>query len=176
MLWQIYLKNGTAYVPTVAETEAGFYVDVDPVKVIPALDSEALQRAIKETIARGNPRIPTPRPAAFLKSAVLKYANVNSWSEFEKDASCWKIVENGGKYRIVARARGACSGIVARDRDSCSWETSSEEEVAARVAALVQAASPPPLTEDQPILFPALPIQTNQPQPFELTEEAVVNP
>jgi hypothetical protein len=64
MLWNFYLRNGTAYVPTVAQTEAGFYLDVEPVEVVPATDFQALQQAIKRSLNRGNPKVPTPSRAS----------------------------------------------------------------------------------------------------------------
>jgi hypothetical protein len=100
MLWNLYLRNGTAYVPTVAQTEAGFFLDIDPVEVVPAIDTEALRNAVKQAIGRGNPRVPTPTRAAFPKPVVLRYAKVKSWSTFEKGCSNWTIVEKGGLYQI----------------------------------------------------------------------------
>jgi len=105
MLWQLYLRNGTVYVPTVAQTEAGFYMDIEPVNVVSANDSEALQRAIMEAMSRGNPIIPTPTRAASPKPTVLKYSKAKSWSAFEKQASNWTIVEKACNYQIN-RAEG----------------------------------------------------------------------
>jgi hypothetical protein len=100
MLWNLYLRNGTAYVPTVSQTEAGFFLDTDPVEAVPAVDTEALRDAIKRAIARGNPGVPTPSRAAFPKPVVLRYAKVKSWSAFEKGCSSWTIVEADGLYQI----------------------------------------------------------------------------
>ena len=55
MLWQLYLRKGTAYVPIVAQTEAGFYTDIEPVAVVPVTDSRALENAIKAAMSKGNP-------------------------------------------------------------------------------------------------------------------------
>jgi hypothetical protein len=75
MLWHLYLRKGTAYIPTVSlPAGAGYYLDIDPVEVVPAADSEALRHAVKQAIGRGNPRVPTPpRDAA---PVVLKYAKL----------------------------------------------------------------------------------------------------
>jgi hypothetical protein len=94
MVWHFYLRNGIAFIPTVAQTEAGFFLDVDPVAVVSATDTEALQRAIKEAVSRGNPKIPTPTRATFPKPVVLKYAKLKTWSAFEKGCLNWTIVEN----------------------------------------------------------------------------------
>ena len=141
MLWQLYLKKGTAYVPTVAETEAGFYIDIEPVRVVMAADSEALQIAIKEALTMRNPVTRTPTRAAFPKPVVLKYAKASSWSAFEKDAQYWKIIEKDGNYEIRPGRRRAGKG----------WEDDPErveilrpgtalETVANRLASLVRIA------------------------------------
>ena len=85
MLLNLYVKHGVAYIPTVAQTEAGFFLDTEPVAVVPVDNAEALQRAVVEAIRRGNPKIPTPTRAAFPKPVVLKYAQETSWSAFKKN-------------------------------------------------------------------------------------------
>jgi hypothetical protein len=104
-LWHLYLRNGTVYVPTVAQLEAGGhlgpFMDIDPVDVISVTDTEVLQRAINKAISKGNPIVPAPPTrAAFPKPIVLKYANVKSWSAFEKGTLNWTIEEKSGAYQI----------------------------------------------------------------------------
>jgi hypothetical protein len=100
MLWTVYLRNGTAFVPTVAQTDAGFFLNIDPVGVVAATDSEALRQAIEQALARGNPKIPTPTRATFPKPVLLKYAKTKSWSAFEKTCLNWTIVEKDGVYQV----------------------------------------------------------------------------
>ena len=127
--------------PIVARTEAGFYMDIEPVRAVPATDSEALQSAIMEAMSRGNPTVPTPMRATFPKPVVLKYAKVQSWSAFEKNALNWTIVEESGSYQIKPKRR----------RPDKGWEDDPEkieslppgasvDTVARRVAALAQLA------------------------------------
>jgi hypothetical protein len=141
MLWNIYLRKGMAFVPTVAQTEAGYYLNINPVEVIPAIDADGLRRAVEQVIGRGNPRVPTPTRAAFPKPVMLEYAKVKSWAAFEKDCINWNIVEKDGCYKIT---RG-------RKRPDRGWEddpTQIDElppgagidEVAQRVASLVHSA------------------------------------
>ncbi len=138
MLWHLYLRNGRAYLPSVGQTEAGFYLDIEPVEVALATDAEALQRAIKEVMSRGSQRRLAP---PFPKPVVLKHAKVKSWSAFEKGALNWTIVEKSGDYQIK---RG-------RTRPDGGWEDdptrieslppgTAPEKIAERLASLVQAA------------------------------------
>lgn len=141
MVWNVYLRNGIAFVPTVAQTDAGFYLDVDPVGVVSATDTQALQHAVKQAIGRGNPKVPTPTRAAFPKPVVLKYAKAKSWSVFEKGCLNWTIVEKDGVYHVKP----------GRKRPDRGWEDDPKrsealppgigiDEVAQRVASSVQMA------------------------------------
>jgi hypothetical protein len=141
MVWHIYLRNRTAFIPTVAQTDAGFFLDVDPVDVVSASDTEALQHAVKQAIGRGNPKVPTPTRAAFPKPVVLKYAKVKSWPAFERDCLYWTTVEKDGVYHVIQ----------GRKRPDRRWEDDPKrtealppgtglDEVAQRVASSVQAA------------------------------------
>lgn len=111
MLWHFYLRKGAAYVPTVAQTEAGFYMDIEPVEVVPLSNMEALQRAVKQAISRGNPRVSTPSRATFPKPVVLSHAKVKSWSTFEESASCWQIVEKDGSYQMGPMRTSSTRGL-----------------------------------------------------------------
>jgi hypothetical protein len=98
MTSSIYAKNGSAYIPTLARTEAGYYIGIEPVEVVPISDPNALASAIKKAVNRGNPVVPTPSRANFPKDVILKYAKVKSISAFEKGTSFWQIREKDGIY------------------------------------------------------------------------------
>jgi hypothetical protein len=141
MLWQLYLRHGTVYVPTVAQTEAGFYMDVEPVKTVAITDSKALQDAIKDAISKGNPIVPTPTRAAFPKPVVLKYVKMKSWSSFEKEALNWTIVEKAGNYQIKPGRRRLDNGWEEDPTKIESLPPGTElDAVAQRVTSLVQSA------------------------------------
>jgi hypothetical protein len=110
MLWQFYLRKGSVYVPTTAQTEAGFYLDIEPVEVAAVQDLEAVQRAIVGAMNRGNPRVPTPTRATSPKPVVLKYSDVKSWSRFERDAENWTLADGNGGYQLVPGRRRADRG------------------------------------------------------------------
>jgi hypothetical protein len=112
VLWHVYVRQGIAYVPTVARAEAGFYLAIEPVAAVPATDVDAVQVAVQQAIGKGNPRIPTPSRATFPKSVILKEARVKSWSVFENGASLLTISRKGDRYKIQA----------GRKRPDAGWE------------------------------------------------------
>lgn len=103
-VWNIYLRNGIAYVPTVAQAESGghlgYFMDIEPVIVVPATERETLKRAIIERMIKGNPIVPAPTRDGFPKPILPKYANVKSWSAFENNALLWTISKKDGDYNI----------------------------------------------------------------------------
>ena len=105
MCWNIYLRREVVYVPTVAVTEAGFFMDIDPVGVVEVGDRLRVGEEIRKTIAKGNPIVETPTRASFPKPIILNYVNVKSWAAFLKGASYWKILEEDASYRLVFQSR-----------------------------------------------------------------------
>ena len=110
MLCNLYIRNGIVYVPTVAKTEAGFYLDIDPVRTVPIGESNRLQAAIAAAMSAGNLAIPTPSYGAFPKPVILKHAAVRSWSAFERSATYWRISEKDGRYCFGPGRRAADRG------------------------------------------------------------------
>ena len=109
MLWNLYLSKGIVIIPTVSKTVAGFYLETEPVEVVPTQDVDRLELALKRTIERGNPIVPTPTRAKFPEPVVLKYAKENSLASFEKRASCFSLVKRDSVYeikRLPKRANG----------------------------------------------------------------------
>jgi hypothetical protein len=141
-LWNLYLRNGMVYVPTVAQVEAGPRLDIDPVEVVSITDTETLQRAIKEAMSKGNPVVPALTRANFPKPVVLKYAKAKSWSAFEKETLNWTIVEKSGNYQIKPGRRRPERGW---EEDPAKIESlppgTTLDEVARRVVALVQSSA-----------------------------------
>ncbi len=139
MRWHIYLRRGTVSIPTVAITEAGFYLDVEPVVVVPANDTSALHFAIKQVIRTGNPVVPTPARATFPKPVVLRHVGERSWSAFEKTALTWSITENDGRFAITPGRRRPDRGW---EDDAAQREPlplgATPDDVARRLSDLVQ--------------------------------------
>jgi len=67
MHWNLYLRDNRIYVPTVAKTQAGFYLEIEPVAVIDADNREEIRIAIKRVLTAGNPVMATPTRMNFPK-------------------------------------------------------------------------------------------------------------
>jgi hypothetical protein len=100
MLWHVYVRKGMVFIPNVARTDAGFYVDIDPVAVVESAIRQSVIDAIKAAVVRGNPRIDSPKRATFPKPVVLSYAKVKSWAAFEQGASCWIISNAESTFQL----------------------------------------------------------------------------
>ena len=105
MIFHVYLRKGIVYVPIVAQTTAGFYGDQEPVMVVPASQSEPLRQALKNVIARGNPKIPTPTRANMPAPVVLKHAGVKDWGSFARNALLWTMKATDNTYQIIGHQR-----------------------------------------------------------------------
>jgi hypothetical protein len=82
--WMLTIRKDQAFIPTIAQTEAGFYKEIDPVAVVDVSDRKAVEDAMLRAIARGNPTVPTPTRDNFPEDVPLKCARVKSLSTFEK--------------------------------------------------------------------------------------------
>ena len=54
MVYSIYLKNGTVYLPAMVNQGTARYMEVEPVAVVPVADTVALRRALQATISKPN--------------------------------------------------------------------------------------------------------------------------
>lgn len=92
----VYVRDGVAFLPTVARTTAGFWMDVEPVEVVPfaAAETAGLCAALARVIDRGNPTVPTPTRATFPPWVVLRHAGVASARAFGRTAA-YVHVESG---------------------------------------------------------------------------------
>ena len=100
-LWLLFLRKGQAFIPTMAKTEAGFYMGIEPVEVIDVTNREELQQALIRVVKRGNPVVPTPGRDNYPEDPLLKHAKVKSLSVFEKSAKSWKLSKREGAYLIT---------------------------------------------------------------------------
>lgn len=97
---EIYLRNGTVYVPTMGRVDKGFFLGIEPVAVVAVSETEALHKAVAETIVRGNRGVPMPKRSEWPKPILLKYARVKSWSAFERGMQLWGLEERDSVFVI----------------------------------------------------------------------------
>ena len=144
MLISCTLKNAQVYLPTVAKTEAGFYMNREPVAVVPASDADALRRELRKLLKHGNPAIPTPKRDALPRPVLLKYAGERSWSAFMRGASEWDIYEKDGKYQITPYRKdpeGSQNWVADSERRLTFPLGTSADEVIERMIVILQQAA-----------------------------------
>lgn len=104
-IWHVYVRNGTAFVPNVARTEAGFILDVEPVRVAKLNDTPSLESAIEQAMAAGNPRVPTPTRDEYKKPFLIGLAGVRTWKAFERTGACFTVFRGEDGLEITETAR-----------------------------------------------------------------------
>jgi hypothetical protein len=100
MWYKIYLKKGTVYIPTTVNQGRAVYMTVEPVTVVPVADTNALRRAMRDTIPKENAFVPPSIDDARKPPVLLKYTGDKSWPAFMRDTSPWSISEKDDKYQI----------------------------------------------------------------------------
>jgi hypothetical protein len=88
----IWIRRGKAYIPTQAQTEAGYFMGIEPI-YIAELTKDDLKIALEKTLAAGHPKVATPTRDDLLnrKDPLLKAAKVRSWKEFERNAIAFGV-------------------------------------------------------------------------------------
>ena len=104
-MWNVYVCVGRAFIPDVAKTEAGFFLDVEPVRTVELGDLPALAAALDQAMANGNPLVQTPARSSFPKPVVLKLAGVKNWNTFMKRARCFTILRGESEIEIAEAGR-----------------------------------------------------------------------
>jgi hypothetical protein len=104
-LWHVYVTRDIALVPNVAQTEVGYFLDVDPVRVTRFDDVESMGSAILQAITAGSPKVPTPTRAAFPGPVVLKPAEARTWKAFERRAAVFTILQGSDRTEIAESGR-----------------------------------------------------------------------
>lgn len=78
---------------------------VEPVAVVPVTEAEALCRAIKDAMLRGEPPLPSldPKRRQAALPPLPRLAEVRNWSAFYAGVAIWQIDAQGGAYRITPK-------------------------------------------------------------------------
>ena len=133
-MWHVYDRKGTAFVPNVAQTEAGFFLDVEPVRIARLDDPQSLASAIAQAMAAGNPRVPTPTRAVIPKPVILKPAGVRNWNAFVERGACFTVFSGVEEIEITETLRNVDGEWV--DASSLNQKlspTSAAPEIARRI-------------------------------------------
>lgn len=109
-LYRFYVRHQKLIMPTVVETEAGFYVDSGPIEVFDIQDIDEWRRQLFLRLAGGNPVVPTPERTDEPGSAILEKLNITKWSTFETSAVMYTI-HLGGRYISVYRTGKGPDGM-----------------------------------------------------------------
>jgi len=88
----IWVKQGKAYLPTQAQTEAGYFMGIEPIHIA-NLAKEDMITAIEKVLATGHPRVPTLTREEFRhrKDPLLAITKSKTWKDFERDAIAFTI-------------------------------------------------------------------------------------
>jgi hypothetical protein len=106
MLYRFYVYDEKIVIPTVAETDEGFYVDTRPVLRFAVAQMESWKSAMYMALAEGNKRIPTPEPSDSGSSVLLESLDITKWSVFEKRAVMYTVHANNSYVRIYRTGKG----------------------------------------------------------------------
>ena len=87
-------------VPKMAETDAGFFVDVEPLSIFECHDIFHWKKHIREALVKGMALVETPDSAQEPGSAILEKLELNSWGEFEKHSTLFTI-HQGARYTTI---------------------------------------------------------------------------
>lgn len=103
MLCHMYLdrRTGTVLVPRTAKTEAGYWLDVEPVKRASVDDPASISHVLREAIEHEELIVASPTRAMFPKPVVLAHSTARSWSDFEKRNVQFSLLRTpDGRFRI----------------------------------------------------------------------------
>ena len=141
MLTTCYLRKGTVYFPTYGKVPGGPYRMVEPITVVPVTDGEALRQALRETIARGNPKVPNLLSKDWPPPLLPQYAGVKNQTAFDRGVAVWWLYEKDGLYKITGLKDGPIRGqVVDHEREEEFPPGTSVETVIDRMIAILQSA------------------------------------
>jgi hypothetical protein len=87
-------------VPKIAETDTGFFVEVEPLSVYEVHDIFHWKKHIVDSLRKGMSLVETPDSAQEPGSMILEKLELNSWGEFERQATLFTI-HLGARYASI---------------------------------------------------------------------------
>jgi hypothetical protein len=100
-MFNLYIRSGKAYIPSMAKSDVGVYIEIEPVAVVD-LKFDDLLAAIGNSVQKGNPTIPHPSwdEMKTLPQPVLKAAKVRSWRQFVQKVKVYSIEQNANGFEL----------------------------------------------------------------------------
>jgi hypothetical protein len=99
--WMLYVLREKAFIPTMARTQAGFYVGIEPVEVVDVRDQVGLEQALLRAVHRGNPSVRTPSRDNFPKSVLLERTKLRSLKSLDRLGKSWRLSKKPSGYSIA---------------------------------------------------------------------------
>jgi len=87
-------------VPKMAETDAGFFVEIEPLSIYECHDVFHWKKHIYDSLKKGMALVETPDSAQEPGSMILEKLELNSWGEFERQATLFTI-HQGARYTTI---------------------------------------------------------------------------
>jgi hypothetical protein len=87
-------------VPKMAETDSGFFVEVEPLAVYECHDIFHWKKHILDSLKKGMVKVETPDSALEPGSMILEKLELNSWGEFERQSTLFTI-HQGARYTTI---------------------------------------------------------------------------
>ena len=98
------------FVPTMAKTDAGFWLEIDPVEEAATHDVSSIAAALQRCAARGNPAVPTPSRSRFPDWVVLKPANKKRLLDFENEYGLLSVERKPGDAYLIRKHHRSAEG------------------------------------------------------------------
>ena len=142
LLFTVYLRRKTVYLPTVAKVLTGGHQEIEPVSVVDVSDAKRVSQALKELFNRGNPVLERYSYAEHKEVAVLKCVGIKSYSAFVRQSKTWHVILDGGNYEILGQKRRQDRGWEPDPENEIILpEGASEDDLVERVVEVLQAAA-----------------------------------
>lgn len=112
----LYVTAKGAYIPLLNDTDAGFHIENEPVISFNCADVTAMERALAQSLANGNPVIAAPKDLSERESVIAKYIGVSSQAELEKISIHFSVEQLTDSYVIQCSKRDS-SGLWDRSKE-----------------------------------------------------------
>jgi hypothetical protein len=100
-----YVRKRKVIIPTVAQTDEGFFIDVAPVEMLSANRTSQLRDTLTNALTSGNKQVQTPE-AGDPGSVVLEAVGIKRWEAFEKQSALYTIFSTTGSTTVYVTGRG----------------------------------------------------------------------